>query len=228
MDCSAVFMWRKYKQTDKRESRCGLGSLKWLCCASPGEQSCANRLLEMLLFLQRKAGMKRSPFSVAEWVAVSFGAALPVWFWSRDPKELLCSPGLSLLCVPCCPRTCSQCLCRVGLGLMGFCGDSFDSVSPQDVTPALESFHSCSDQWAQHQLTGFGEKTLLLRVFSDIMFFYLASERVLAFCCWLWGWAGQRHHYQLLSFCCNFSLLSHSVVMIHIIVVILDRIFLLF
>lgn len=179
----------------------------------------------MPLVLQRKAVSKRSPFSVAEWVAVSFGETLPVWFWSRDPKNLLCSPGLALLCVPCCSRTCLQCLCRVGMGFAMVLWGFLQSVSPQDVSVShlhLNHFTAAPINEVQHPVTGFGENVLLLRALSDMMFFCLASETVLAFCCWLWGWAGQRHHYQLLSFCCSFSILSHSVVMIHITVVILD------
>lgn len=151
----------------------------------------------------------------------SHGAVSPQM--QRGPSALLCWVGTA---VTCCSSTCLQCLCKRSLYFASFVRISLAvwvSRMSQDYTCPWSVSQLLWSMKIQHPLTGFEEDSVffLLWALSDMMFFYLSSETLLAFLLTFWGWAGHRHHYQLISFCCSFSLLSHSVVVIHITLVML-------
>lgn len=124
----------------------GVAWAAWNNCAMPhlGRRAVPTGLLETLWFLYKKAVSEKSLF--CSWVvAVSFGAALPAWFWPRDPKDLLYSSGCHCCVSPAAPGP-----AWVRLGFAGVLwGFLYECESPGclSITPAPEVFHSCSDQW---------------------------------------------------------------------------------
>lgn len=131
---------------------------------------------------------------------------------------------------PACSASGERCILRWGCILPQFCGDFFSSESHQDVSVShlhLECFTaapinrgSASTDWSWRKDFFSPLSTqlydVLLSVFQNSIGLLLLP---------FWGWAGCGHHGQLLSSCWSFSLLSHSVAVIHITLVILDRLF---
>lgn len=124
----------------------GMAGAPWNNCAVPHLESRAvpTRLLEMILFLLRNVGLKWSPFSIAEWAAVSFGRALPVWFqflWCcvpTDPErpKWPCSTPLDCHCCvsPAAPEPACSASAGWGCTLLYFCEDFCRSLSLQDIS----------------------------------------------------------------------------------------------